>query len=294
MTERQHYILQPAKFRLDGGAMFGIIPRPMWSKVAPPDELNRIDLALRLWLIKDGNKIILTDTGIGDYHGEKFEERFDVRGNKNPLVKSLEQLSIGTNEITDLVISHLHFDHVGGINQVDEQGKSQPIFKNATLHLHKDHYLYALNPSPRDGGSFHKKYFEPVIDYYRSQNKIHWLEGDTGEILTYKNGDKLNFTISNGHTPHLVHPFDDKYIYLADIIPTSHHVHLPWVMAYDLNPAISTLDKKRILDMIIEKNLTVIFEHDPEYLGSTIRVNEKNFAEVKERFLAQDQLAYRL
>lgn len=294
MSNIEHYILQPAKFRLDGGAMFGIIPWPMWSKVAPPDELNRIDLALRLWLIKDGQRIILTDTGIGDYHGEVFDERFDVRGDKNPLVKSLQSLGIEPEQVSDIVISHLHFDHVGGLNCIDKDGQSKPIFLNARLHLHKDHYQYALKPSSRDAGSFHTDFFLPVIEYYKNNNQIFWLEGDQGKILDYSNGESLNFMTSHGHTPHLVHAYDSHYIYLADIIPTSNHVHIPWVMAYDINPAVSTEDKKRILDFIEEKNLTIIFEHDPLYRSATVEKDAKNRIVTKEKQSAVDSLAYKI
>lgn len=171
----KHFLLQPARFRLDGGAMYGIIPRPLWQKVSPPDEQNRIDLALRLWLIQDGDRLVLTDTGIGDPPDDKFRKRFDVRGPENPLENSLHQLGFTPEDITDLVISHLHFDHVGGLGK-----GTSPIFTNARLHLHKQHFDYAHNPTQRDAGSFHTQVFDPVIKWYEEKNQLVWHSGEQG------------------------------------------------------------------------------------------------------------------
>ena len=158
----ENFCLSPGMFRLDGGAMYGIIPRPLWQKKSPPDDLNRIDLDLRLWLIKSADKIILTDTGIGDYHGQRFDEQFDVRQESHPIEKMLEDLGVKPSDVTDLVLSHLHFDHVGGICAKDGESFKN-IFTNATIHLHQSHYEYSLSPTLRDSGSFHTKYFNPVI-----------------------------------------------------------------------------------------------------------------------------------
>lgn len=265
----EYFCLEPAAFKLDGGAMFGIIPKPLWNKVHPSDEQNRIELALRLVVIKKDDKVILIDTGIGDYHGQKFDERFAVVGGDSPLKKSLARLNIRPEEVTDLVISHLHFDHVGGIGQMNE-GVMVPILKKARIHLHKSHYEYSLHPTERDTGSFHVDKFEPVIKWYQFHNQINWLEGMEGEILP-----GLNFLCSMGHTPYLTHAYDEKFIYMADLIPTSNHVHIPWVMGYDISPGITTEDKKRILTFINEKKLVMIFEHDPKYFGATVKKNEK-------------------
>lgn len=270
----ENILISPGKFRLDGGAMFGIIPKPLWNKVHPADEYNRIDLDLRLWIIKDQDRIIITDTGIGDYHGEKFDQQFDVRQAQSPLVKALADKGIDCAKVTDLVISHLHFDHVGGMVYKDENGEFAPIFPNATIHLHKDHWGYSLNPTLRDGGSFHTQYFKETIEKFDKAGKVHWLSGKEGTILKLSH-DTLDFKCSYGHTPHLVHPYTSEYIYLADLIPTSNHVHVPWVMGYDIAPGQTTVDKMEFLKMIIEKDLTVIFEHDPKYQTAKITQNER-------------------
>lgn len=266
---KKYYIIHPAVFKLDGGAMFGIIPKPLWSKYIPADELNRIQLSLRVMLIQTQSKNILVDTGIGDYHGEKFDDRFGVEGNKNPLLETLKKnFGLDPEDITDLVITHLHFDHVGGLGHDAEQYKS--IFPNATLHLHRQHYDYALNPTLRDTGSFHSQYFKPLIEKAQAENKVHWLDGEEGIIL--KDGeDVISFKCSHGHTPWLVHPYDENFIYMADLVPTSVHIPIPWVMGYDISPGKTTEDKLEFYQFIQEKKLTMIFEHDMKIWGATIK-----------------------
>lgn len=282
----EYFCLEPATFKLDGGAMFGIIPKPLWSKVHPADEQNRIDLALRLMLLKKDNRIILIDTGIGDYHGQKFDERFAIRGGPSPLEQALAAINLKPEDITDLVLSHLHFDHVGGMGKMVDAAM-EPILKNATLHLHQKHYEYAHHPTERDSGSFEIDYFKPVIEWYQFHNKIHFVDGMQGEILP-----GLNFKCSMGHTPYLLHAYDDKFIYMADLIPTSNHVHIPWVMGYDISPGMTTQDKKHFLQFINESHLTMIFEHDPKYFGSTVKKNEKGDYLCDQKLELKPELAY--
>lgn len=268
MTKR-YAILHPAVFKLDGGAMFGIIPKPLWSKHIPADELNRIQLSLRVMLIQTKNRNILVDTGIGDYHGEKFDDRFGVIGPKNPLIESLKKnMNLGPEDITDLVVTHLHFDHVGGLGIQEKEHVS--VFPNATLHIHRQHYDYALNPTLRDTGSFHSQYFRPLIEKADANGKVHWLEGEDGLILDDE-GDKLYFKCSHGHTPYLVHPYDEKFIYMADLVPTSVHIPIPWVMGYDIAPGRTTVDKVQFYEFILKNNLTMIFEHDIKVWGAKVK-----------------------
>jgi len=266
---KQYFCLEPARFKLDGGAMFGIIPKPLWNKVHPADEQNRIDLALRLILIKDGLRNILIDTGIGDYHDEKFEARFAIVGKSSPLELALAEAELKPHDITDLIISHLHFDHVGGIAKF-VSGKIEPVLKNAVIHLHQKHYEYSKHPTERDTGSFQTEYFEPVIEWYKAHNQIHFVDGVQGDLFS-----GLKFKCSMGHTPYLLHAYDEKFIYMADLIPTSNHVHIPWVMGYDISPGVTTADKKDFLTLIESNKMTMIFEHDPLYYGSTVKKDEK-------------------
>jgi glyoxylase-like metal-dependent hydrolase (beta-lactamase superfamily II) len=282
---KKYYALHPAVFKLDGGAMFGIIPKPLWSKSIPADELNRIELSLRVMLIQTQNKNIIIDTGIGDYHGQKFDDRFGVKGIQNPLVELLKKdFNLNPQDITDLIISHLHFDHVGGLG---ESTDNKLIFPNATIHLHKKHYEYSLSPTMRDVGSFHQEYFLPLIKECNEKGKINWIEGDQGEILTDGN-DKIFFKTSHGHTPYLLHAYDEKFIYMADLVPTSHHVSIPWVMGYDISPGRTTVDKLNFYDFILQNNLTLIFEHDIKAWGAKIQKKNDSEFTIKELFAASD------
>ncbi len=266
---KKYFILHPAVFKLDGGAMFGIIPKPLWSKAIEADELNRIQLSLRVMLIKTKTRNILIDTGIGDYHGLKFDDRFGVEGSKNPLIETLKKnFNLTASDITDLIISHLHFDHVGGLGHNNEEHQS--LFPNATLHLHRQHYDYSLHPTMRDAGSFHSQYFKPLVEEAAKLGKIHWLEGQDGLIL--KDGeDEIKFKCSHGHTPWLVHAYDESFIYMADLVPTKAHIPIPWVMGYDIAPGQTTLDKEAFYQFILEHSLTMIFEHDMDVWGATLK-----------------------
>lgn len=281
---KKYFVLHPAVFKLDGGAMFGIIPKPLWSRAIPADEQNRILLSLRVMLIQTKNKNILIDTGIGDYHGDKFEDRFGVQGESNPLIQTLKKNhGLGPEDITDLIVSHLHFDHIGGLGSSGE--KHQILFSNATLHINRQHYEYSLNPTPRDTGSFHGQYFKPLIESASANQKIHWIDGEEGEIL--RDGeDVIRFRCSHGHTPYLMHAYDENFIYMADLVPTSHHISLPWVMGYDISPGQTTKDKASFYEFIIKENLTMIFEHDMEVWGAKVQANSRHDFEASKKYLA--------
>ena len=277
---KKYFVLHPAVFKLDGGAMFGIIPKPLWSKAIPADEQNRILLSLRVMLIQTKNKNILIDTGIGDYHGDKFDDRFGVKGEKNPLIETLKKNhGLGPEDITDLIVSHLHFDHVGGLGGNDQH---ELLFPKAILHIHRQHYDYALHPTPRDTGSFHSQYFRPLIEKADESKKVHWLEGSEGEILNDED-DVIKFRCSWGHTPWLVHAYDEKFIYMADLVPTSAHISVPWVMGYDINPGKTTEDKINFYNFIMQNNLTMVFEHDMETWGAKVKAKGQDF-EAAEKF----------
>jgi glyoxylase-like metal-dependent hydrolase (beta-lactamase superfamily II) len=277
---RNYYCCRPSNFKLDGGAMFGIIPRPLWEKKAPCDELNRIDLSCNLpFIIEKDEKLnsekkILIDTGIGDYYDKVFMDRFQINGPSNPIKKSMAGIST-PEEITDLILTHLHFDHVGGIAKQSGSSELVPVFPNAILHLHTEHYKYALSPTMRDSGSFHHQNFTPIIDYYIERGQINWLEGEEGIILDHPE-NPIRFRCSHGHTPFLAHPYDNNFIYLADLIPTSAHMNIPWVMGYDMFPGTTTIEKKTFLEFALEKNLCLMFEHDPKTWGGHLCKDEKD------------------
>lgn len=285
--------IEPARFKLDGGAMYGIIPKPLWNKVHPADDLNRVDLALRLWLLQSKDKVVVVDTGIGDYHDEKFNKMFDVRSEKSPLEQALNTQNLTCDDVTDLIISHLHFDHVGGLGVQDADGNWKLAFPKATCHLHQKHWDYSKKATQRDSGSFHSKTFEPLLSLYKDEGKLITYNEDEGSFQGLESLN-LKYKVSFGHTPYLMHPYNDQMIYLADLIPTSNHVHVPWVMGYDICPGITTEDKEKFLPFIFENNLTMIFEHDPKYWGAKLMKDEKGRLVAGEKFEAKDSLSYSL
>lgn len=280
----KYYALHPATFKLDGGAMFGIIPKPLWEKQIPADELNRIHLSLRVLCIQTEKRVILIDTGIGDYHDPKFSQRFAITGDSDPLLKILKQdLNLNPEDVTDLIVSHLHFDHVGGLSHTP----GQFLFPNALIHIHKNHYDYSLKPTARDTGSFQSEYFAPVIKELSDQKRVSWHEGEEGFLFNDEDY-QLHFRCSHGHTPWLMHAYDRNFIYMADLVPTSAHVPVPWVMGYDIAPGQTTKDKESFYQMIEEKNLTMIFEHDLKFWGAKITTNGKHGVEITQRFESGD------
>ena len=275
-------LLHPATFKLDGGAMFGIIPKPLWEKKIPSDEFNRIAMSLRVVLIQTPGRNILIDTGIGNYHGEKFDGQFDIKGIDSHLESVLEnECNLKPSDITDIIVTHLHFDHVGGLGKGKDS--HEPVFPNATIHLHKEHYQYAQKPTARDSGSFHKHLFGPLLKEYQEKNQLHFIDGTEGTIF-----DEIKFKVSFGHTPWMVHPIFENYIYMADLVPMSHHVNIPWVMGYDIEPGTTTEYKKKFYDYIIDNNLTMIFEHDINIWGGTLSIdNNKHQYILKESFMSE-------
>lgn len=267
------FVLHPAKFKLDGGAMFGIIPKPLWEKKIMPDELNRINMSLRIAYIETKNRRILIDTGIGDYHHEKFNSQFDIRTQDSPIEKILKaEFNTDCSHITDIILSHLHFDHAGGLGR--GPNGDQLVFENATLHLHSDHLEYATHPTLRDSGSFQSHYFLNLIDKYRERKQLHLFDGLAGVIL--KDGkEEITFKTSFGHTPYMIHPIFDNYIYMADLVPMSHHVNIPWVMGYDIEPGTTTKYKQEFYDFILKNKLKMIFEHDDELIGGELEIDDQ-------------------
>ncbi|MCT4641929.1 MAG: MBL fold metallo-hydrolase [Bacteriovoracaceae bacterium] len=259
-------VLHPSTFKLDGGAMFGIIPKPLWEKKIKSDDKNRILMSLRVILFITENKKILVDTGIGEYHDEKFIKNFEISNTNKPLISILEANNIYPDEISDIILTHLHFDHVGGLGDKD----GNPLFKNATIHLHKKHLEYAKKPSDKDAGSFHSKIFLPLLE----KHKLNLLTDLNGIII--KDGkDEIKYKTSFGHTPYMIHPYNNKYIYMADLVPMEHHIPIPWVMGYDIEPVVTTKYKKEFYHFIQKEDLTMIFEHDNETVGAKVVLNEK-------------------
>jgi glyoxylase-like metal-dependent hydrolase (beta-lactamase superfamily II) len=264
--------LETGRFSLDGGAMFGVVPKVIWNKSNPADTRNRIELALRVLLIMDAEHRILIDTGIGDGWNEKFEDIYAIDQSRNNIKNSLGKIKLTTEEITDVIMTHLHFDHAGGATFVDNDRSIKPTFPNATYYVQKKHYEWAIKPSEKDQGSFVKDRYVPLYH----QGKLKLLEGEL-ELFP-----GIFIKLSDGHTiaqqTVLVKDSEKTLFHPGDMIPTSSHVPLPFMMGYDNFPLITLEEKKSILTRAVSGNWMIFFEHDPKHAATFVRQTEKGFA----------------
>jgi len=269
--------IQAGLFKLDGGAMFGVVPKPLWNKSNPADESNRIEMCTRVLLLESDKRKILIDTGIGYKMSEKLNKIFSVDYSEYTIEKSLNNLNIKREDITDVILTHLHFDHSGGSTFIDENNNLQITYPNATYYVQEKQLDWALNPSERDKASFIPENYEPLI---REKH----LKIFDGEI---KFDDFISLIPVNGHTRsmQIVKLSDEKetLLYLADLIPMASHIPLPYIMGYDLMPIITLEEKRKYLQEIYENNYTVFFEHDPYVECGKINFDGKTFS-LKEKF----------
>ncbi len=271
----QIYTVESGHFYLDGGAMFGIIPKPLWEKTNPSDEANRIKLATRNILLISDDRKILIDTGMGKKWSKKLNEIYKIEQNKFSLKSSLAELRIKPEDITDVLLTHLHFDHTGGSTEMID-GKIIPAFQNAKYHISEKNLIWAMNPSERDKGSYMKDNFLPLFEngvLFFTKDKFFDNEIELIEV--------------NGHTfgMQLVKIFDSSRVILfcADLFPFSSHIPLPYVMSYDLQPLLTIEEKKQILSQVVDQNWILCFEHDPFYAFATIEKTDIGY-KVKEKF----------
>lgn len=272
------YSVQTGLFKLDGGAMFGVVPKNLWQKTNPSDEQNRIDMCTRALLLVSGKKKILVDTGIGYKLADKINKIYDVDFSHYTLETSLEKLGYKREDITDVILTHLHFDHTGGSTYYDEERNLLPSFQNAVYHVQKKQYEWALNPTERDRASFFPENYKPLEE----KKVLNLTEGE------HKFDEFITLLPVNGHTSHmqLVKVSDGEkntLLYVADLIPTAGHIPAPFIMGYDLFPLTTLDEKKKYLKEISDNNWTVFFEHDPYNECAKITHGERGYS-VKERF----------
>ncbi|NMB80376.1 MAG: MBL fold metallo-hydrolase, partial [Ignavibacteria bacterium] len=233
-------------FGLDGGAMFGIIPKPLWQKYNPSDDQNRVTLGARSLLLENGKRKILIDTGIGEFWDDKFKSIYRFERIENTLIGSLSKLNIARDEITDVILTHLHFDHTGGSTTL-VNGKWEPTFPNAKYYVQKEHYDWAINPSDRDRASFIQNRFVPLNEH----GVINLVSKD------YKVDDEFDFMLINGHTfaQQMIKISDgtNTLLYCGDLLPFSSHVPLPYIMGYDLQPLVTLQEKKNLYPQAIDE-----------------------------------------
>jgi len=257
------FAVETGVFGLDGGAMFGIIPKPLWSKTNPADEQNRVTLHARNLLLVNSSRKILIDTGIGTNWDEKFSRIYRLDYNEFTLSKSLEGLNIKLSDITDIILTHLHFDHTGG-STVLVDGKWLPAFPNAKYYVQKKHFDWAMNPIEKDRASFIQSRFLPL----QQEGMLNFVDGDIHL------DDEIELITINGHTifQQMVKISDSSntVLYCGDLFPFASHIPIPYVMGYDLQPMITIQEKKKILPLAVEQNWKLFFEHDPEVVMATV------------------------
>lgn len=261
--------------------MFGVVPKSMWNKLNPADDNNMCSWAMRCLLIEDNGRLILIDNGMGNKQDAKFFGYYYLHGN-DTLEKSLNKYGFTSDDITDMVLTHLHFDHCGGsIKYNSDRTKLEPAFKNAKYYSNKKHWDWAINPNPREKASFLKENILPI----QESGQLNFIDGTT-ELIP-----GLTFLEVNGHTEAMMLPIinykDTTIAYMADLIPSAAHIPLPYVMAYDMRPLATMQEKELILNKAAENNWKLFFEHDKEIECVSLEKNEKGVRK-KDSFLLSE------
>ncbi len=262
------YSINTGYFKLDGGAMFGVVPKSMWNKLNPADENNMCSWALRCMLIQDENKLVLIDNGMGNKQDAKFFGHYYLHGDDS-IEKSLAKYGFTKDDITDVVLTHLHFDHCGG--SIEKQGdKFVTAFKNANYWSNEKHWQWATQPNDREKASFLKENILPIEESSQLKfiaQKTEWNLINKFELQPSGILSNMSFIFANGHTDAMMLPVinykEKTIVFMADLLPSAAHIPLPYVMAYDMFPLTTLQEKKSFLTNAVANNYVLFFEHDP-------------------------------
>ncbi|HLW39990.1 MAG TPA: MBL fold metallo-hydrolase, partial [Brumimicrobium sp.] len=253
------YPLNTGNFKLDGGAMFGVVPKSIWSRTNQPDENNMCEWAMRAMLIEDGDRLMLVDTGIGDKQSEKFFSYYYLFGNDS-LIGNLNQLGFSPDDVTDVFLTHLHFDHVGGAVERVGENQFRPVFKNATYWSNEKHWEWATKPNAREKASFLMENILPI----QESGQLKFI--DRVNDFTKNALPNMDVFFVDGHTESQMLPqiqYKDKTIvFVADLLPSVGHIPLPYVMGYDTRPLLTLNEKEKFLNKAADENYILFLEHD--------------------------------
>lgn len=260
--------IETGRFGLDGGAMFGVVPKTLWERTNPPDARNRIPMAARALLLVGEGRTILIDTGNGSKLPEKLASIYNIDSTRFSLLGSLRERGISPDVVTDVILTHLHFDHAGG--STSREGDTiRPTFPNATYHVQRGQWEAALSPTERDRASFMPDDFLPLHE----RKMLRFVDGEA-ELFP-----GIRMMIFHGHTTALQAPVisdgSTTLLFCADLVPLAAHVQLPWIMAYDLRPLVTLEEKRATLSLAIRERWILFFEHDPTTAAARIAQGEK-------------------
>jgi len=263
--------IETGRFALDGGAMFGVVPWVFWSKTNPPDSRNRITLAARCLLLIGNGRVILVDNGNGTKWPDKLKDIYRLDNSRHGLEQSLAERGISPDDVTDVVLTHLHFDHCGGSTKIGG-GKVVPTFPKAVHYVQRDHWNLSQHPSEKDRGSFMREDFMQLHE---------------SGMLTFVDGEKelfpgIRMLVCNGHTSAqqlpLISDGAANILFCCDLVPTVSHIPFPYIMGYDVRPLVTLEEKKSILPKAEKEGWILFLEHDPDIEAVTLKQGEKGFA----------------
>jgi len=274
------YSVETEFFKLVGGAMFGVVPKVIWNEINPADEKNLCTWAMRCLLIEDGERLILIDNGIGNKQDAKFLRHYYLHGD-NTLDKSLKKYGLHRDDITDVFLTHLHFDHCGG-SIIRDGDRLIPAFKNATFWSNQEHWNWAIYPNEREKASFLKENILPIQESGQLQF-IEVVNVEDDRLIETSFTENITIRFVSGHTEKMMLPqiqYKDKTIvFMADLLPSTAHIPLPYIMAYDMFPLTTLWEKKSFLNEALNNNYILFFEHDAKHECCTLYETERGIRE---------------
>ncbi|NML64339.1 MBL fold metallo-hydrolase [Hymenobacter sp. RP-2-7] len=266
------HALDTGLFKLDGGAMFGVVPKSMWQKLNPPDAHNMCTWAMRCLLVEDGPRLLLIDNGIGDKQDEKFRGHFYLHGEAT-LENSLRQLGYTSADVTDVLLTHLHFDHCGGSVVRRADGQLATAFANATYWSNQAHWGWATHPNPREKASFLRENILPI----QESGQLRFIDPALG--VPAELPQLRDIVFADGHTEKMMVPVlqykGRTLAYMADLLPSVGHLPLPYMMSYDMRPLVTMAEKEALLQRAAQENWVLLLEHDATHEACTVEVTEK-------------------